>query len=198
MSIDAQLVSNGLGLMLTGMGTVFSFLGNDGIVYVRTLVATNCIQDSDINIGLLDESLPAAVSYARILPPNYSDYLGTGKALPTVVFDYERKALVMDLQDLPVTKGVLASCRYSMNPLRTPFGEELIPGDSGNPRFLIIGEQVVLLNTLWKGGAGSGAFLTLWRSEIQEAMDMLAVGYLLETADLSSFDILGNPNEEAK
>ena len=128
-----------------------------------------------------------------------SDYIGTGKALPTVVFDYERKALVMDLQDLPVTKGVLASCRYSMNPLRTPFGEELIPGDSGNPRFLIIiGEQVVLLNTLWKGGAGSGAFLTLWRSEIQGAMDMLAMGYLLETADLSSFDILGNPNEEAK
>ena len=180
------------------IGTEFSFLGNDGIVYARTLVAANCIQDSDINIGLLDESLPATVAYARILPSNYSDYIGTGRSLPTLVFDYERKALVMDLQDLPVTKGILASCRYSPNPLRALFGEELISGDSGNPRFLIIGDQVVLLNTLWKGGAGSGAFLTLWRSEIQEAMDMLAMGYQLEVVDLSTFDMLDNPNREAK
>ena len=180
------------------IGTVFSFLGNDGVVYGRTLVAANSIQGSDINIGLLDECLPSAVSYARILPSNYSDYIRTAKALPTLVFDYERKALVMDLQDLPVTKGALASCRYSTNPLRALFGEEVISGDSGNPRFLIMGDQVVLLNTLWKGGAGSGAFLTLWRNEIQEAMDALAIGYQLEFADFSSFDTLGSPNGEAK
>ena len=61
-----------------------------------------------------------------------------------------------------------------------------------------MGDQVVLLNTLWKGGAGSGAFLTLWRNEIQEAMDALAIGYQLEFADFSSFDTLGSPNGEAK
>ncbi len=169
------------------IGTEFTFRGNDGILYARTLIATNRLAGCDINVGVLDTDLPSTVSSAKFLPSDYMDYMGTGRGLPTLVFDYERKALVMELNALPNDKRMLASCHFSNNILRNPFGEDIIPGDSGNPRFLVLDNQVVLLHLLWHGAAGSGDFVTLWRDEIQAAMDELAAGYQLETIDLSAY-----------
>ena len=65
--------------------------------------------------------------------------------------------------------------------LDTPGG-----GDSGNPAFLIVDNQPILLYCLFRGGYGSGPALHLYRREIQAAMDELCPGYTLETFDFAS------------
>ncbi len=60
-------------------------------------------------------------------------------------------------------------------------------GDSSNPRFLLVGNQLVLINVLWKGGRGTGSLLSHYMTEIQRAMDSLCPGYSLDFFDCTNY-----------
>lgn len=62
-------------------------------------------------------------------------------------------------------------------------------GDSGNPAFLLIGNERVLLYCLTSGGCGCGPLLHIRRKEIQKTMDELCPGYTLECFDFSKLKL---------
>ena len=73
----------------------------------------------------------------------------------------------------------------SINDLGGPGVRE---NDSGNPAFIILNDEPVLL-TLWVGGGGgSGTPITSFKSEINEIMSSL--GYALTEIDLLNFDTI--------
>ena len=65
--------------------------------------------------------------------------------------------------------------------------EPKIGGDSGNPSFFVINNELVLLFTFTTGGAGGGTNLIYYFDEINQLMAELGGGYRLTEMDLSSF-----------
>ena len=64
-----------------------------------------------------------------------------------------------------------------------PFRDRLIGGDSGNPAFLLINDQPILIYCLTGGWSGSGDGLHFYQDKIQSLMDELCPGYKLEIFD---------------
>ena len=73
---------------------------------------------------------------------------------------------------------------------RLGFYEFVVSGDSGNPRFLVIRDHVVLVSVLHYGGAGSGCFVSHYANEIRQAMNSLCQGYQLEEEVLDDYEAL--------
>ena len=97
--------------------------------------------------------------------------------------DQEEKALVRDMQTLGGASTYVAH-KSPVSPLRFQFTETLIGGDSGNPAFIVIGGEAVLMLT--HHFATSGPFYTAWLDEVNTAMTTLGGGY-----QLTGFDLLG-------
>lgn len=140
----------------------------------------------DITVGVLDEDVPNTIGYAKILPVNYASYLPSLSSLyrvPALALDYEEKALVTDLYSL----NNMASFITPTNSQRLAFFETIISGDSGNPVFLIINGQLVILTVWTFGGAGSGSFITTQKDAINTMMTTLGGGYSLTEVALTGF-----------
>lgn len=167
------------------------FMDTNGVVVTRTVVGgarvRYCGQDTDIRVQLLDSELPNTVTSARILPVNYETYILDGYGLPVAAFDQEEKFLVADLGHLPTNESASLDAHGMLpsNSERRRFYEDVVTGDSGNPRFLIVGDKLAFVHTFHYGGGGIGEFLTLFRNEIQALMDTLCPGYTLEEVDFS-------------
>ena len=151
----------------------------------------------DFTIGLLESDVPTnQIGFARVLPDDYQDYIGTGRFLPALCLDQEEKALVADLVDLAQTNliegidQVLAVFDYPVDTNRLEYSEEIILGDSGNPAFLIIDDQLVILSVWTYGDAGAGTSLTVFKDDINQIMTDLGGGYQLSEIDLSGFSSL--------
>jgi hypothetical protein len=70
-------------------------------------------------------------------------------------------------------------------PQHREFYEPVVRFDSGNPMFLIINNQLVVLSVIT--GEGTGSFITGYISQINNIMNTLGGGYQLTPIDLSSF-----------
>ena len=67
--------------------------------------------------------------------------------------------------------------------------EKDAPVDAGSK---VKNQELVLLCVMWKGGGGSGCFVTHFINEIQECMNNLMIGYQLQFIDLDIFQRLPN------
>ena len=170
----------------------YFFVGTNGNVYCRSIVAT-LNAGADITIALLDSELPSAVRPTKVLSPNYEEYMGNGKYMPMVLFDQYEKAYIFEVASLfdscivnqVVQHGVLY--QNSSNVIRAAFKKaQLIGGDSGNPRFFIVGNEIVLTGLTWTSN-GFGENLAKLVPQLQTAMDSLVSGYQLQLYDFSSF-----------
>lgn len=169
------------------VGTRLHFIGNDGEVCTCSVDATRPVPSSDVGVGLLNAELTPNIHPAKILPDDFTNYVGTVKGLPCVVFDAESKGIVADVADIPANpKRWAAFSRLPADPGRAAFGERIVVGDSGQPCFLIVGTEPVLLYTMKMGGGGAGPAVHLLRHEIQRVMDELCPGYKLESFDFST------------
>ena len=90
-----------------------------------------------------------------------------------LMLDQQEHAIVADVNLLPFTKRYSNGC-VPQNQNRAPYYEDIISGDSGNPVFLVLENDVILLHTFHYGGAGSGPFLTNFAQETQSKMDFLS------------------------
>ena len=186
------------------VGAVMRFVDMQNGVVDRVLVAKirhlNYVPwYPDLTVGLLHEEVPPEISFAKILPDNYQDWLGTGARLPALRLDQEEKALIGDvwrLSAIEEAEGVTGRYTIFDEPLdatRTGFYEGLVIGDSGNPAFLVINGQPVLLTVWTFGGPGAGTSLADFRQDVNALMSQLEAGrgsvdgYQLEAADLSGF-----------
>ena len=156
------------------------------IPHAAVLIDSLAIPNTDIEVGLLDVALPETVVPAEILPEHFENCIALAKGLPVITLDQEEKALVMEVDAMPDCQGSV-TCHSAHVGQRERFTEEVVPGDSGNPRFLVVEDKLLLLHTLWHGGRGDGILLTSRKNEIQAAMDSLCPGFQLQEFDFSDY-----------
>ena len=156
------------------------FITQDDVVIERAVVGISYPGD-DIGIAVLDADVPPEITFYKVLPRNWDDHLGPVSGLAMLHLDQEEKALVRDMGSLS------SNCnhRESTDPLRSPFTETLIGGDSGNPAFVLIDSEPVFLLTHFT--AVHGPFYTAWFDEVNDAMTQLGGDYQLTEYDLDAY-----------
>ena len=186
------------------IGRCYTFQDTNGFRCVRTLIATQGIDRTDMEIGLLDNALPSTFVPARLLPVGYEQYLGSGTFLPVLHMDQERKSLVQEFPRLPSfdRRYTEIFCNRGHTSRRLEFYEALVGGDSGSPCFLLLGNQRVLIYAVQGHQssnfyASAGYHTMRFGTEIQEIMDSLSSAggfplYILQTVDLSGYLLLEN------
>lgn len=76
--------------------------------------------------------------------------------------------------------------------IRYPYFETKIVGDSGNPVFLVVEGEVVLMFVFTYGGSGGGTSITYHYDAINAIIKRCGSGYHLTPVDLSKFLDTGN------
>jgi len=172
-------------------GTTLYFYGHISGVVSRRLINSIYV-GGDLRVGVLDSDLPFDIIPAMVIPSGYESYIGKGTGLPVVTFDQEEMLSVAEISALQdySARDMDTCAMIPQKRLRQPYYRNIVSGDSGNPRFLVVGNRIALINLLWHGGAGGGCFITHFAESIQLAMDALAAGYPLEFLDLSQYDML--------
>lgn len=169
------------------------FVDGQGEACPCTIEATKALANCDIMIGLLDYEVTPNIRPARILPENYRDYIGDGIGLPVVTFNQKEQAF---LSEIWMSSTNSMWCNTPKDAKGKSLCGQVVTGDSGNPAFLLIGNEPVLLYCLQSGGIGHGPSVFHYRREIQKAMDELCPGYRLETFDFESAKARRNHSNE--
>ncbi|XP_061166365.1 uncharacterized protein LOC133175284 [Saccostrea echinata] len=140
----------------------------------------------DMMIGLLDQDVPSSITFAKVLPRNFTEIYGShvNHVLPVLSTDYEEKALVDDLR---MMHGKMVTLTVPNLSYRHAFYESKIVGDSGNPSFFVIDNQLVFLFVFTYGGAGAGTSVQFHYDDVNHVMKNLGGGYALTEIDLSSY-----------
>ena len=124
----------------------------------------------DIAVVILDANVPTTIKTYRLLPPgeSYSELLRGSHALITAWAKGERKVRIHAI--FSVHAGLVAFVDAATLPAK--FFEPLITGDSGNPTFLWLNNEPVLIETHTYGGSGRGPFFSTPENfaKINEAM----------------------------
>lgn len=161
-------------------GVRILFVDGNGEVCPCRIVATKDFAKCDIMIGLLDYEVTPNIRPAKILPEDYAKYIGDGWGLPIVSFNRKEQAYLLQMRE--ITRNTISNAASSNAQWRA-LGGMIDVGDSGNPTFLLVGDEPVLLYCLQYGGLGRGPSVFHFRKDVQKAMDELCPGYSLEAFD---------------
>jgi hypothetical protein len=170
-------------------GSTIRFVTSDNVVVERTLVNSISVT-RDIRVGVLNSDVPETITFAKFLPDGWQDYIPgiSHIGVPCFYTDQQEKALINILNDTYAGEELISfSVPTDDFSHRLALYENLVSGDSGNPGFLIINDQLVILTTWWFGFAGTGPNLTHYKDEINSTMTTLGGGYQVTEADLSGF-----------
>ena len=168
-------------------GTRLHLVDKHGIDWPCKIDKTKAIDESDIMIGSLTADAPEDIHPAKILPFNCANFIGTGEGLPVATFNNKEELVVASLALLaaPTSTIHIGRCGPPAERQRLAFQKPIVGGDSGNPAFLIIDKQPIILYCLRGGGYGAGPALHCFRNDIQRVMDELCPGYKLEEFDFN-------------
>jgi hypothetical protein len=172
-------------------GTTLTFVNNANEVFTKTVINSLRIGATDIRVGVLNSDVDQSVTYYAVLPADYRDYLVSVLLtyLPLITTDQEQKALCRELINVGAS-GQSWAHRAAQTGNRADYTENLVVGDSGQPLFMLINGQLVLLGSHYSAGAVPQ--LANYTTEINAAMTTLGGGYQLTTADLSAFTNFAN------
>ena len=106
----------------------------------------------DVMVGLLDEPVPA--NYRPYPLPAAGADTSSLLDRPVIVSDQNRNLFVHRIAGFG--NGIVAFKHETDN--RHGWSKNLVVGDSGNPSFLIVGNELVLLETHTTGGPGAGPY----------------------------------------
>ena len=157
-------------------GCTIDFVGTNGTIVTRQIVDGLQVASTDIYIALLGDPLPEIIKPASILPSDYYAYIRTGIGLPLLMFDASEHAIVTDLSNLPATKGEVDG-REPVSPIRRLYFEAVVSGDSGDPKFLVVNQEVILVSTLHGYGtasSGIGPSYQSYAEDVQAVMNELS------------------------
>jgi hypothetical protein len=171
-------------------GTELRFVANNNTVVSRVLSKSVQIGSTDLKIGVLDTDVPTnLIRFAKVLPSNFTNYFPnalnqiSGTAIPALCLDQDENALESDISSV----STFISFSMPSDTTRSRFFENKISGDSGQPAFMILDGQLVLLTVWTSGGGGAGYFVTEYLNEINLAMATLGGSYGLTTVDLGAY-----------
>ena len=184
------------------VGATIRFVASDNTVTIRTVVQAARIfyngAGTDAWMILLDSDLPASITPCKLFPDSFETYLPAGvrtfaaEALPCLAMDFSENGIAIDLR----SKGYgnqtpVMVFQGPTLPDRLAFFDPIIPGDSGNPIFGVIGSELWLLSTFF--GAGSGPFYGGLVAELNAMITTLdtlqgdITGHTVTVGDLSSY-----------
>lgn len=151
------------GIPIIDGGTPILFVQRDGTTVERKVVAQVADAASDIAIGLLDADVPDGIAVAPVLPADYERHLGSRNRFLVATIDAEEKASVQQCNTF--FQGQFGTNTLHENYVEPQYkalaawSEATVVGDSGNPVFVIIGNELVLLGCWWTamGGPHLGA-----------------------------------------
>ena len=167
-------------------GVRIVFVGEDGGVCPCYVEKTKPLKRGDIMIGLLNAEVTPNIHPAKILPVGFEKYIGDGKGMPVGTFNQKEKLYLTEANAVPTNGAPMygISSRDTTSAKLARFREDIVGGDSGNPAFLLIGDQAILAYCLYSVAAGPAPHM--YRSEIQQTMDELCPGYKLEEFDFKA------------
>ena len=176
-------------------GTELQFVANDNTVVSRVLSNSEQIGSTDLQVGVLDCDVPTnLITFAKVLPSSYTNYFPnslqpiSSTNIPALCLNQYEDALESDISAV-AAGGVFLQA--PSNPTRKLFYENKVTGDSGQPAFIILNGQLVLLTVYSYAGSGSGWFIPGCIDQINSAMAALGGGYSLTQVDLSPFASCG-------
>ncbi len=129
------------------VGSTTGFIDSSGNHVERVVVGSTNITGTDIQVEVLDSDVPDSITYYPIMASStlfalFQKIQGETLDVPIVAFDQEAKALIHKMTSISST--YITHAEYSTS-TRKEFNERLIGGDSGQPSFLIVDNQPVLL-----------------------------------------------------
>lgn len=152
-----------------------------------------------MTIGLLDSDVSSNYPFMKVLPDDYEDYMHTGSSLPILAFNQFKRAYIHDINEISYT----VNCKEPSDATRKnyvcyihpgkPGKIALIGGDSGNPAFLMLDDEPILLTVWHAGGYGNGTSIAAIKDDINAMMNQLGGGYQLSEYDLSGYKRLREP-----
>ena len=159
-----------------------AFRTSTGDIINRRVVATNILYGiayNDLCVGILDEPLPAAISIVQFLPPEYKEYIGTGKRLPWVRIGRDKSCSLHDILRLSPDESSESMTRLttSLTAQRRSYARAGWSMDSGHPIFLLFGNAIAYLcpaSGYYSDGLTTGYLCSKYLSRIQAAMDDLS------------------------
>jgi len=186
-------------------GNTLRFVDATNGIYDATIASVHHVvtNNADLTVAVLDSDVPTnRISFAKILPANFTNYLGhIDLHVPSLCLDQEEKALIHDLGEnrlrYPTIVGTGSYFSFPSYGDRknyydvTEAGTGLIAGDSGNPAFIILNDEPVLITVWTVGSSGIGTAITRFKDEINAVMN--ATGYSLSEIDLSDYDEIPLP-----
>jgi hypothetical protein len=181
-------------------GSKIRYVTSNNITVEKTVIDQIQAID-DTQIGILDSDVPSSISFAKILPSNWSSYLpnlyrntqyNNSPGLPIICLDYDKKASIKELYY--IADNSTAWVRFPRNNSSLyPFAEIIIGGDSGSPSFLVINNQLVLI-LIWSSNVAGRFYGGADVSFINDAMNTLwtrnsrsGSSYTLTPIDLNGF-----------
>ncbi len=198
------------------IGSVIRFIDRNNRVVERTLIAKKLHQefqlgkaDGDLVAGLLNADVPTnRITFAKVLPDGYRDYIGSGKLLPVLQLDQEEKALVNSVKGA-IDSGGIIRLTSSRTEARHSYWENARNGDSGNPVFLILGGEPILLQVnatrpFIPGDTIISSSVVAFKADINrmvaelEAANGITNGYRLTEIDLSAFHSFSTTNRQGE
>jgi hypothetical protein len=171
-----------------------------------TYKVTNVQQvgSTDIAIGTLDRDADPSLIVYRVLPDNWTQYIANKVIQPTATFIavgltaptqsfvlpvlYSGQTRKVSTADVTSIVGGLAGVDIPAFEVARAFGDAIIGGDSGNPIFAMLGDELVLLGAMYTGPdrgftVGTFPWLITQRGAIEAIM-----GQKLLVADMSGLD----------
>lgn len=133
---------------------------------------------SDIRVGLYDGDFP---SFAKVFPATLQSKLPNVTLRGVSAFVTNQFGQKIQRRTLVFRFGLISFVKLS------PSDTEIIIGDSGNPAFIVINGEPILLGCMQQGGWGGVATLHDHITEINAAMTSLGGGYQLTQFDLSGY-----------
>ena len=176
------------------------FTNKDSRTFTYKVTNVQQVGDTDIAIGTLDRDADPSLNIYRVLPDNWAQYIankaesfnsmgvtGTSYAfvLPVLYSGQDRKVSTADV--VSASLG-LAGVNIPAFEVARAFGDGVRGGDSGNPIFAMLGDELVLLGAWYTGpdrGYTVGTFP--WLITHRGAIEKI-IGQKLRVADMSGLD----------
>jgi hypothetical protein len=167
-------------------GTSLTFVDNSNQTVIRTVSNSLQVANSDIRVGVLNEDVSGSISFYSVLPASWRNYLVTvlSTSLPLIAITQQKKVICREMFNI-ISNGEILAHGIAQKTDRSAYTAPLVVGDSGQPLFMLINNELILLGSHYTSTGIPQ--LTHYIDEINAAMTTLGGGYQLTTVDLSAF-----------
>lgn len=176
------------------------FVNADSRTFQYKVTNIQQVDDTDISIGTLDRDADPSLNVYRVLPDNWTQYIANRtESFDKMGVKFTNQSFVLPVlysgMDRKVSTGDVVNVRMGTATVNIPsfevaraFGEPLRVGDSGNPIFVQVGDELVLLGAWWRNATAAGEVGGFpWLIAYRGAVEAI-IGQKLQVVDMSGLD----------